>query len=120
MFLVTALDGARYAAVENGELYVEFAPEARHLRDTLAKSDNVKILREICRELTGTELGVRVMIKDQTSATDAAPLSKEDEERLEQHRLRESAEKHPVVQQMLRTFRGEIVDVRRVDNKPQS
>ena len=31
MFLVTALDGARYAAVENGELYVEFAPEARHL-----------------------------------------------------------------------------------------
>lgn len=120
MFLVTALDGARYAAVENGELYVEFAPEARHLRDTLAKSDNVKILREICRELTGTELGVRVMIKDQTSATDASPLSKEDEERLEQHRLRESAEKHPVVQQMLRTFRGEIVDVRRVDNKPQS
>ena len=28
--------------LENGELYVEFAPEARHLRDTLAKSDNVK------------------------------------------------------------------------------
>lgn len=119
MFLVTALDGARHAAVEKGELYVEFAPESRHLRDTLAKSDNVKILREICQELTGAELGVRIMIKDQSTATDSAPLSREDEERLEQHRLRESAEKNPVVQQMLRTFRGEIVDVRRVDNKPQ-
>ncbi len=115
MFLVTALEGARSAAIANGELYVEFAPEARHLRDLLAKSDNVKVLREICQEISGKELGVRIMIKDQAAAVDAAPLSREDEERLEQNRLREDAEKHPVVQQMLRTFRGELVDVRRVD-----
>lgn len=119
MFLVTALEGARSAAIENGELYVEFAPETRHLRDSLAKSDNVKILREICQEITGKELGVRIMIKDQTAPTVDAPLSREDEERLEQNLLRENAEKHPVVQQMLRTFRGELVDVRRVD-KSQS
>ena len=119
MFLVTALEGARAAAIENGELYVEFAPEARHLRDSLAKSDSVKVLREICQEITGKELGVRIMIKDQSVAVAAAPLSPEDEERQEQNRLRENAEKHPVVQQMLRTFRGELVDVRRVD-KSQS
>lgn len=115
MFLVTALEGARAASLEDGELYVEFAPEARHLRDTLAKSDNVKILREICQEITGRELGVRIMVKDQSATVDSAPLSREEEQRLEQSRLRESAEKDPVVQQMLRTFRGEIVDVRRVD-----
>ena len=115
MFLVTALEGARSAAIENGELYVEFAPEARHLRDSLAKSDSVKILREICQEITGKELGVRIMIKDQAAAVDEAPLSREDEERLAQNRLREDAERHPLVQQMLRTFRGELVDVRRVD-----
>ena len=115
MFLVTALEGARSAAITNGEFYVEFAPEARHLRDSLAKSDSVKVLREICREITGTELGVRIMIKDHAAPAADAPLSREDEERLEQNRLREDAEKHPVVQQMLRTFRGEIVDVRRVD-----
>ncbi|MFZ0063501.1 MAG: DNA polymerase III subunit gamma/tau [Pyrinomonadaceae bacterium] len=115
MFLVTALEGARSAAIENGELYVEFAPETRHLRDSLAKSDNVKILREICQEITGKELGVRIMIKDQSAPLADAPLSREDEERREQNRLREDAEKHPVVQQMLRTFRGELVDVRRVD-----
>jgi len=116
MFLVTALEGARHTSVENDELYVEFAPETRHLRDTLAKSDNVKILREICQELTGKELGVRIIIKDQTPANDA-PLSREDEARQEQQRLRETAEKSPVVQQMLRTFRGEIVDVRREGRK---
>lgn len=119
MFLVTALDGSRSAAIDGNEFYVEFAPEARHLRDTLAKTDNVKILREICQEITGKDLGVRIMIKDQSATVDDAPLSREEGERQEQQRLREDAEKHPVVQQMLRTFRGEIVDVRRVD-KPQN
>src|SRR6266545_4141236 len=65
MFLVTALEGAGRAAIESDELYVEFTPETRHLRDTLAKSDNVKILRDACQEVTGKELGVRIVIKDQ-------------------------------------------------------
>ena len=119
MFLVTALEGARHARLDSDEMYVEFAPETRHLRDTLAKSDNVNILREICREVTGKEMGVRIVIKEQSPSNDS-PLSREDEARLEQQRLRETAEKSPVVQQMLRTFRGEIVDVRRDDNKSTS
>ena len=116
MFLVTALEGARCASLEAGELYIEFALEARHLRDTLAKTDNVKVLRDVCQEITGKECGVRIIIKDQAAADDA-PCSKEDEELREKQRLRESAEKNPVVQQMLRTFRGEIADVRRVDGE---
>ena len=119
MFLVTALEGARRAELTNEEFYVEFAPETRHLRDTLSKSDNVNMMREICREVTGKDLGVRIVIKDQTPSEEA-PLSREDEARLEQQRLLETAEQNPVVQQMLRTFRGEIVDVRREDNKSPS
>ena len=42
-------------------------------------------------------------------------MSREDEDRLEKQRLRETAENNPLVQQMLKTFRGEIVDVRRVE-----
>ncbi|MGH9970939.1 MAG: DNA polymerase III subunit gamma/tau [Pyrinomonadaceae bacterium] len=114
MFLVTAIEGAQFAALENGELYVEFAPEARHLRDTLAKSDNVKILREVCHEVTSRDCGVRIVIKDQATPSEGE-ISKEDEERFEKQRLRKSAEENPVVQQMLRTFRGEIAEVRRVD-----
>ena len=113
MFLVTALESARRAALEDGELYIEFAPDARHLRDTLAKSDNVKILREVCREITHSECGVRIVVKDDSDSAEA-PVSKEDAERLEKQRLRKTAEESPVVQQMLKTFRGEITDVRRV------
>jgi DNA polymerase-3 subunit gamma/tau len=116
MFLVTALEGARSASLEDGELYVEFAPEARHLRDTLAKSDNIKILREVCYEVAKRDCGVRIVIKDLTAPADAE-TSKEDEDRRDKQRLRKSAEENPVVQQMLRTFRGEIVDVRRTDEQ---
>ena len=115
MFLVTLLEGAIQAAVVDNELCVEFAPEARSMRDTLAKSDNVKILREVCKEVTGGDIGVRFVIVDPQEG-DAA-VSKQDTERRAKQSLRETAEKDPVVQQMLRTFRGEIVDVRRVDRE---
>ncbi|HET6890148.1 MAG TPA: DNA polymerase III subunit gamma/tau [Pyrinomonadaceae bacterium] len=116
MFLVTALESARRAVLEGGELYIEFAPDARHLRDTLAKSDNVKILREVCLEITRAECGVRIVVKDDSDSTEA-PVSKEDAERLEKQRLRKTAEESPVVQQILKTFRGEITDVRRVGDE---
>ena len=57
MFLVTALDGASRPAIEGNELCIEFAPESRFLRDTLAKADNVKILREVCKEITDARFG---------------------------------------------------------------
>ena len=117
MLLVMALEGARQASLEGNELSLEFTPDARHLRDTLAKTENVKILREVCKEITGRDLGVRFVISDPgaTSAAADAPPSKEEMERRERQSLREQAEKDPTVQQMLKTFRGEIVDVKRVD-----
>ncbi|HXL82478.1 MAG TPA: DNA polymerase III subunit gamma/tau [Pyrinomonadaceae bacterium] len=113
MFLVTALEGASQASITGNELFIEFAPANRHLRDTLAKSDNIKMLREVCKEITGNDLGVRFVIAAGQAAD--APISNEEAERREQQEMRERAEKDPLVQQMLRTFRGEIVDVKRVD-----
>ena len=115
MLLVTALEVAQATVFEESELCIEFAPEARHFRDTLSKPDNNKFVREACREVTGREMGVRILLKDPTA--EGEPLSREDEERLEKQRLREMAEGSPIVQQMLKTFRGEIVDVRRVDGE---
>jgi hypothetical protein len=109
--LVTALESALATVFEDSELCIEFAPDARHFRDTLSKPENVKFVREACREVTGKEIGIRIIIKD--SKADGEPLGREDEARLEKQRLREMAENSPVVQQMLKTFRGEIVDVRR-------
>jgi DNA polymerase III subunit gamma/tau len=116
MLLVTALESAQSTVFEESELFVEFAPDMRHFRDTLSRADNNKFVRDACREVTGKEMGVRIVIKD--PAAEGEPLSREDEERLEKQRLREMAENSPVVQQMLKTFRGEIVDVRRVDGEP--
>jgi DNA polymerase-3 subunit gamma/tau len=117
MLLVTVLDSARTATLEDGELYVEFAPESRHSRETLIKPENIKILQAACFEVTGKETGVRITVEDQTGG-DNAPVGREDDERADRQRLRESAESSPIVQQLLKTFRGEIVDVRPA--KPQS
>jgi DNA polymerase-3 subunit gamma/tau len=111
MLLVTALESAQATVFEESELCIEFAPDARHFRDTLSKPENVKFVREACREVTGKEIGIRIIVKDPKA--EGEPLGREDEARLEKQRLRELAENSPVVQQMLKTFRGEIVDVRR-------
>ena len=115
MFLVVALEGARKASIEGEELYVEFALEARHLRDNLAKPENIKLLREVCRETMGREMGVHIVVKEQGASDEREPSSKQDEERREKQQLREMAEQHPTVQQFLQTFRGEIIDVRRAE-----
>jgi DNA polymerase-3 subunit gamma/tau len=114
MLLISALDAAQATVIEGNELYVEFSPEQRHFRDTLSRPDHIKLLRDACREVTGTETGIRILVKDPKA--EGEPLSREDEERLEKQRLRELAEHNPIVQQMLKTFRGEIIDVRRLDN----
>ncbi len=114
MFLAVAIEGARRALLQGEELYIEFAPEAKHLRDQLSKPDSIKTLREASHELLGRDIGFRITVKEHGATIDE-PLSKQEEERLEKQRLREAAEKHPMVQELLRTFRGEIVDVRRVD-----
>jgi len=113
MLLVTVLESAQSTALDNGELCIEFAPESRHLRDTLTRPENIKILRDACKEVTGQETGVRIAVKDMEAHHQ--PLSREEEERLEKQSLRAAAESNPIVQEMLRKFRGEIVDVRRVE-----
>ncbi|HEU4795108.1 MAG TPA: DNA polymerase III subunit gamma/tau, partial [Pyrinomonadaceae bacterium] len=109
MLLVTALEHALSTSLENGELYIEFAPESRHFRETLAKAEDV--ICAACREVTGQKTVLRIVVKDPQAESN--PASPADQARLEKQRLREVAESSPVVQQMIKTFRGEIVDVRR-------
>jgi DNA polymerase-3 subunit gamma/tau len=119
MFLVIALEGASKAAIEGDELAVEFAPEAKHLRDNLSKPESIKVLREAARETLGRDIGVRIVIKEKDAPDE--PLSKDDAARLEKQRLREIAEQDPSVQKILRKFRAEIVDVWRAEERnPES
>jgi DNA polymerase III subunit gamma/tau len=115
MLLVTVIESAQTTVLDGGELYIEFAPDTRHFRDQLARPENIKILREACQEVTGQETGVRIAVKDPEAQSE--PLSREEEERLAKQNLKTSAEHNPIVQEMLRKFRGEIVEVRRVEPK---
>jgi hypothetical protein len=116
--LAVALEGAKRVGVEGDEVRVEFTPEAKHLYDTLRKAENQKLLREVCCDVLGRGVGVSVQMKTPGDAGDEA-LNAEDEARREQRLMRERAESNPVVQKMLKTFRAEIVEVRRTDNAQQ-
>lgn len=118
MFLVIALEGARKALIEDDELCIQYAPDAKHLRDNLAKPESVKLLREVCREVTGRDLGIRITVAEQSAgAATEGQTSAQEEARIEKQSLREMAEQHAFTQQVLSTFHAEIVDVRRIDEK---
>jgi DNA polymerase-3 subunit gamma/tau len=108
--LIAALDAAGRVELEGDELSIEFLPEARHSRDTLAKADNAKALREACAEVCGREIGIRFAIR-QAENDESAPASPEEEERRTKQQTREAVAQNPTVQQVLRAFGGEIVDI---------
>jgi DNA polymerase-3 subunit gamma/tau len=109
--LIAALDAASRAELEGEELVIEFAPEAKHSRDTLAKPDNAKALREACREVCGRDVGVRFVIRDGASESKGG-LSPEEEAVRAKKKTRQVVAQNPTVQQVLRAFGGEIVDIK--------
>jgi DNA polymerase-3 subunit gamma/tau len=116
-FLAVAIDEARTARVDGDELFIAFTPDRKHLRDMLNKPDNVRLIQDVCRETLGRDVGVRIVVREADEGEEEVPLTKEDVERRERQRLRELAEQQPAVQEMLRAFRAEIVDVRRADGE---
>ena len=108
--LIAAIEAASRIDLTEDELVIEFTPAAKHYRDTLAKADNAKILREVGAELAERSVGIRFVINE--GAGDDAPSSPEEERRQSKQRARQAAAQNPIVQQALRTFGGEIVDVK--------
>jgi DNA polymerase-3 subunit gamma/tau len=109
--LMAALDGASRAELQGDEFSIEFTLEAKHYRDTLARADNSKALREACAEVCGREIKIRFSISDGKTA-EGQPESSEEEVLRSNQRARQAAAQNPTVQQVLRAFGGEIVDVK--------
>ncbi len=108
--LVAALDGAVRAELEGDEFLVEFTQENKHYRNTLARADNAKALREACADSCGREVGIRYIIKsedDAATSTNVTPDAREAKQK-----ARSAAAADPTVQQVQRTFGAEIVDVK--------
>jgi len=105
--LIAALDSA--SAELRGDELVIVTPDARDARITFAKAENAKALREAGSEVCGQEIGFS--IKD--LATDSnEPLSPEEEKHREKKQNRQAVAQNPTVQQVLRAFGGEIVDIK--------
>jgi DNA polymerase-3 subunit gamma/tau len=109
--LIAAFDDASRAELEGDELVIEFASANQQSRNTLAKAENAKVLREAGSEVCGREVGIRFAVKDAVDESNAA-LSPEDEERRAKKQTRETVAQNPTVQQVLRAFGGEIVDIK--------
>ncbi len=107
--LIAALDAARRAELTGDDFSIEFTSETRHYRDTLAKIDNLKALRETCSEVCGRDIGILFSIKDDEGE---APASSEEAEHRSKQSARQAAAQNPIVQQVLRAFGGEIVEVK--------
>lgn len=109
--LIAALDAASRAELEGDELVVEFTSAESQSRNTLAKPENAKAVREACSEAFGREVGIRFAIKDAGDESNTA-ISPEEEERRAKKQTRQAVAQNPRVQQVLRTFGGEIVDIK--------
>ena len=109
--LIAALNDARRAELEGDELVIEFTLEAKSSRDTLAKAENAKAVREAGSEVCGRDIGIRFLMKDGDGEGNE-PISPEEEERRAKKQTREAAAQNPTVQQVLRAFGGEIVDIK--------
>ena len=108
--LIASLDSALRTEIEGDEFVVEFTPENKHYRDTLARADNLKALREACAEVCGREVGIRFLIKTDESAHESPAA--ESDVREAKLKAKKAAASDPTVQQVQRTFGAEIVDVK--------
>jgi DNA polymerase-3 subunit gamma/tau len=115
-FVAFALGEAQRITIEGNELSIVLTPKTRHLRDNLTQPESRKALIEVCREVTGCDIGLKIAVRDpqesgegseQESEQEQAPRQTE-EERAELWRI---AEANPTIQEFKRIFRGEILDV---------
>jgi hypothetical protein len=108
--MIAALEAALRAELDGDEFVIEFSPEARHYRDTLARADNAKALREACAEVCGKDIGIRFLIKADEASNEPVPTASDDGEA--KLKAKKAAASDPTVQQVQRAFGAEIVDVK--------
>ncbi|HEV8587863.1 MAG TPA: DNA polymerase III subunit gamma/tau [Pyrinomonadaceae bacterium] len=108
--MIAALEAALRAELDRDEFVIEFSPEARHYRDTLARADNAKALREACAEVCGKDIGIRFLIKADEASNEPVPTASDAGEA--KLKAKKAAASDPTVQQVQRAFGAEIVDVK--------
>ena len=110
MLLSIHLGTAHSLRREDGKLIIEFTPANKMAQEQLAKPDNKKLLREICREQFGIELTLHIVLQE--TETDSPIQQQQAAAETAQQQMTETARQHPVVQQLLTAFGGDILEVK--------
>ena len=110
MLLSIHLSTAHNLRAEDGKLIIEFTPANKMAQEQLAKPDNKKLLREICREQFGIELTPHIVLQE--TDTDSPPQQQQAAAETAQQQISETARQHPLVQQLLTAFGGDVLEVK--------
>lgn len=124
MWLAISIDKASAVKINGNVLNIEYSPNQKQYQATWQKPENARILNEICVELAGRKLEIAVEVggSSETKTQTAQVSPEEQQKQREKAELWRIAEADPTVQQVLKTFRGKIIDVSRVsktDAPPQ-
>ena len=114
MWLAISLEKADKVQLSNNRLKLEFAADNKQYHATWETVENQKLLRETCRQLFGRAVEIVSELTGQPQAAKLSPT--ETAERAEKNELWKIAEADPTVQQILKTFRGRIVEVTEINH----
>jgi DNA polymerase-3 subunit gamma/tau len=104
------LEEASWIEIAGDSLQIAFHGKHAFFKEKVEGKDSLDYLRRVAHETAGRELEVRVTVAAVGVADGRAPSPAESAETQKQ-RLREAAEKAPLVRTLLDAFGGQIVDV---------
>ena len=104
------LEEASWIDIEGDALVIAFNEKHAFFREKVEARESLECLRRVAREVAGRDLAVRVTVAAPGMAAGRAPSPAETAD-LNKQRMREAAEKTPLVRSLLDAFGGQIVDV---------
>ena len=114
MWLSISLEKATSAKISGNQLRLEFALNNKQYHATWESGENLKMLQEICQQLFGQSFEIANELTGSANIIELSP--EEARKQKEKDALWQIAEADPIVQTILKTFRGKIIDVCREEN----
>lgn len=115
MWLAISIEKANSVVVAGDELKIEYALNQKQYQATWQKPENARFLEEICLELIGRKLAIAVTVNGLNEIAAAPQSLEEKQHEREKDELWKIAEADPTVQQVLKIFRGKIIEVTRAE-----
>ena len=107
------LEEASWIEIKGETLEIAFGEKHGFFREKIEGRENLEYLKRMAGESAGRDLTIKVTVAT-PGAVESRTLSPGDAEESRRRRLRETAEKTPIVRTLLNAFDGQIVDVDQV------